>query len=116
MGEEVPLPHDRELQLIQRLAEASGEWKGTATELVSELQALDEEFSVAPNSLVRILNANKTMLKNFYKVSYTGKRIGNNKQIILNPLYDMCDESDSLSSTAPIEHIEQTEQEPENGI
>ena len=116
MGEEVPLPHDRELLLIQRLAEASGEWKGTATELVSELQSLDKEFSVAPNSLVRILNANKTMLKNFYKVSYAGKRIGNSKQIILNPLYDMCDESDSLSSTAPIEHIEQTEQEPENGI
>lgn len=116
---EEPPKHDRILRLIRDFAEEKEEWRGTATELLAELKSRSLDLELSPNVLVRIINANMPMLRNFYKVAYsTLPRRDNTKRFSLRILRDVvledCPASDVYANddlpdicghTAPIEPI-----------
>ena len=111
-----PPKHDRVLQLIRDFAKEKGEWKGTAAELLVELKNRDPGLNLTANVLIRIMNANSVMLRNFYKVSYHSLPKRNNmKRFSLRYLFDIVventvenDLSDMPDNTGHIALIERT--------
>ena len=74
---------DRELTQIATFILEKQTWEGTATELAEALTAQDAEFDVKPNALVRILNANASLLAEHYGFQFSAKRVGNAKLLRL---------------------------------
>ncbi|MBR5391178.1 MAG: hypothetical protein IK141_07795, partial [Clostridia bacterium] len=105
--------HDRVLQLIRDFTKENEEWKGTAAELLAELKSRDPGLDLTANVLIRIMNANSMMLRNFYKVSYHSLPKRNNmKRFSLRYLFDIIvetaaevDPSDSSDMSDHIGHI-----------
>ena len=95
-------PEDPILAAINQFMKETENWKGTATQLLENLQKIDPEIFAKPNSLVRKLNAKSAELKNRYGLSCTNRREENIKYLIIKKLYDktdMCDISEmSLSA------------------
>ena len=95
-------PEDPILAAISQFMKETENWKGTATQLLENLQKIDPEIFAKPNSLVRKLNAKSAELKNRYGLSCTNRREENIKYLIIKKLYDktdMCDISEmSLSA------------------
>ena len=85
-----PPKHDRVLQLIRDFTKEKEKWKGTAAELLVELKNRDPGLDLTANVLIRIMNANSVMLRNFYKVSYHSLPKRNNmKRFSLRYLLDI---------------------------
>ena len=113
-----PPKHDRVLQLIRDFTKEKEEWKGTAAELLAELKNRDPGLDLTANVLIRIMNANSVMLRNFYKVSYHSlPKRKNMKRFSLRYLFDIVvenaevdpsDSSDMPDNTGPIALIELT--------
>ena len=74
---------DRELCQIAAFVRKQQSWEGTASDLAAALTAHDSDFEIKPNALVRILNANSSMLKEHYGFQYQTKRVGNVKLLHL---------------------------------
>lgn len=74
---------DRELCQVAAFIREKQTWEGTASDLVAALTARESDFEVKPNALVRILNANRSLLPEHYSLQYQSKRIGNAKLLIL---------------------------------
>ena len=74
---------DRELTQIATFILEKQTWEGTATELAEALTAQDAEFDVKPNALVRILNANASLLAEHYGFQFSAKRVANTKLLRL---------------------------------
>lgn len=74
---------DEELSQVAELVREKESWEGTATELTDALTQRNEEFTGKPNALVRILNANKTIIEDYYGFSVETKRVGNTKLLCL---------------------------------
>ena len=51
--------------------------------MAAALTAWDSNFEVKPNALVRILNANNSLLQEHYGLQYQSKRVGNAKMLHL---------------------------------
>jgi hypothetical protein len=108
-----PPKHDRVLQLIRDFTKEKEELKGTAAELLVELKNRDPGLDLTANVLIRIMNANSVMLRNFYKVSYHSLPKRNNmKRFSLRYLFDIvvenavnADPSDSSDMSDNIGHI-----------
>ena len=83
-----------------------------------ELKNRDPALDLTANVLIRIMNANSVMLRNFYKVSYHSLPKRNNmKRFSLRYLFDIVvenaevdpsDSSDMPDNTGPIALIELT--------
>lgn len=108
-----PPKHDHVLQLIRDFTKEKEEWKGTAAELLVELKNRNPGLDLTANVLIRIMNANSVMLRNFYKVSYHSLPKRNNmKRFSLRYLFDVAvenavnaDPSDSSDMSDNIGHI-----------
>ena len=108
-----PPKHDRVLQLVRDFTEEKEEWIGTAAELLQELKTRTSSLDLTANVLIRIMNANRTMLKNYYKVAYQILPKRNNvKRISLQFLVDVIvsdpgetDRSDTSDMSDNIGHI-----------
>lgn len=91
-------PHeDRSEPVLTAVAEyihEHGRWKGTAKELVEELQNWDSNLKVWPNTLSRKLKANKDLLLESFGVIFVKHRTEAAKYIELKPMNDMSDMSD----------------------
>ena len=101
------------LQLVRDFTEEKEEWIGTAAELLQELKTRTSSLDLTANVLIRIMNANSTMLKNYYKVAYQILPKRNNvKRISLRFLVDVIvsdpgetDRSDTSDMSYHIGHI-----------
>ena len=95
--------HDYVLKQIRAFMDDKEEWRGTASELVTELKSRDSGLDLTPNVLVRIMNAHTVVLRNFYKVAYRrgqDNRKNNVKIISLHLLKEIIVEpSDSTDKT-----------------
>lgn len=89
-------PEDPILAAISQFMKNEENWKGTATQLLENLQKIDPELFAKPNSLVRKLNAKSAELKNRYGLTCTNRREENVKYLILKKLSDKTDMSDTL--------------------
>ena len=90
-------PEDPILAAVSQFMKETENWKGTATQLLENLQKIDPELFAKPNSLVRKLNAKSSELKNRYGLSCTNRREENIKYLIIKKLSDktdMCDISE----------------------
>ena len=91
-------PEDPILAAISQFMKETENWKGTATQLLENLQKIDPEIFAKPNSLVRKLNAKSAELKHRYGLSCTNRREENIKYLIIKKLSDktdMCDISET---------------------
>ena len=120
MAQQEPSKHERVLLMVKALAEAEGEWEGTATELIQALEIEEEDMELTANVLVRILNANRAMLRNYYKVVYTQHRRNNSKILHLYTIpdipgdADVYDMSDMIDISGNCEHTALIVQNEEN--
>ena len=90
LEESEPPKHDRVLQLVRDFAKEKEEWIGSAAELLEELKTRSANLDLTANVLIRIMNANSTMLRNFYKVAYQILPKRNNmKRISLRFLFEV---------------------------
>lgn len=96
-GYEDELPEDTTEPVLAAVAEfihENGPWKGTAKELVEELQKRDPRLKVWPNTLSRKINANPKVLQDSFAVTAVQSRTQKGKYIELKPVTDMSDMSD----------------------
>ena len=113
LEESEPPKHDRVLQLVRDFTKEKEEWIGSAAELLQELNTRTANLDLTANVLIRIMNANSTMLKNYYKVAYQILPKRNNvKRISLRFLVDVIvsdpgetDRSDTSDMSDNIGHI-----------
>lgn len=72
-----------------------GPWKGTAKNLVDELQNRDPRLKVWPNVLSRKLNASSKVLRESFGILLSQGRTQQGKYIELEPVADMSDMTDN---------------------
>lgn len=87
---------DPVLEALARFVLAQGAWKGTAQNLVIELQKLDPKLKVWPNTLSRRLNSSTDVLHKTYGVRYSQHRTEKEKLIELESMTDMSDMFDNM--------------------
>ncbi len=96
-GEEEP--EDPILKAVSQFFANTGNWRGTATELLDGLHTIDPTIDAKPNTLTRRLNAKTKELRQRYHIRYTHHRTEAGKYIRLENLYDMTDMNDILECT-----------------
>lgn len=82
------------LAAVLELMSERFEWKGTATELLQSLTAIDANLHLNPNTLVRRLNTETATLERTHGIRFCHEREGNNKLLSLRVMYDMFDKYD----------------------
>lgn len=82
------------LAAVAAFVQAVGSWKGTAKELVEELQSREPELKVWPNTLSRKLHANAKELQDAFGIRLTQRRTQQGKYIELKAVGDMTGMSD----------------------
>lgn len=85
------------LAIAEHMA-AQNFWQGTAQMLLDALKQINPNLRIKPNALSRKLNDEKNTMKEYFGVTFSRDRSGNDKLILLeasqNP-FDMCDASDT---------------------
>lgn len=115
--------HDQVLRIVRQFMDEQKDWRGTASDLVTELKCYAPELDLAANVLVRIMNAHTVVLRNYYKVDYRrgqDNRKNNVKLISLHllsdhdtPPSDISDETDLSDICGHIVPITQIESQKE---
>ena len=88
-------PTDPILAAVADFVCEQGAWKGSAKNLVEELQKKDPKLKVWPNTLSRKLNANKQLLQESFGVELVQTRTTQGKYMELQMMNDMHDMTDS---------------------
>ena len=88
-------PADPILAAVADFVCEQGAWKGSAKNLVEELQKKDPKLKVWPNTLSRKLNANKQLLQESFGVELVQTRTTQGKYMELQMMNDMHDMTDS---------------------
>ena len=91
------MPEDSADPILAAVADfvcEQGAWKGSAKNLVEELQKKDPKLKVWPNTLSRKLNANKQLLRESFGVELVQTRTTQGKYMELQMMNDMTDMSD----------------------
>lgn len=82
------------LAAVAEFVDTHGQWKGSAKQLVEELQQQDPELRVWPNTVSRKLKANAKTLEETFGIHVVQSRTQQGKYIELEPVTDMTDMSD----------------------
>lgn len=88
-------PADPILAAVADFVCEQGAWKGSAKNLVEELQKKNPKLKVWPNTLSRKLNANKQLLQESFGVELVQTRTTQGKYMELQMMNDMHDMTDS---------------------
>ena len=96
--EQPPEASDPVFLAIAELLASQGSWQGTAQALLDTLKQIDPKLRIKPNALSRKLNDERSTLEEYFGVTFSRGRSGNDKVILLevsqNPCA-MCDVSDT---------------------
>lgn len=82
------------LTAVARFIQEHSSWKGTAQNLVEELQKQNPQLKIWPNTLSRKLKANTKELQGLFGVLFTQSRTQQGKYIELKSMADMSDMTD----------------------
>jgi len=92
--EQPPEASDPVFLAIAELLSLRNFWQGTAQTLLDVLKQIDPKLRIKPNALSRKLNDEKNSLKEYFGITFSRGRSGNDKLILLEVTQKQCDEYD----------------------
>lgn len=92
--EQPPEASDPVFLAIAELLTLRNFWQGTAQTLLDVLKQIDPKLRIKPNALSRKLNDEKNSLKEYFGITFSRGRSGNDKLILLEVTQKQCDEYD----------------------